>query len=86
MTTTIKHKLSFFLGNEPSKESEIAGVANTNVVVEQGMPKVDIWHTVLLIVILLLVVVEIVYLGFRHYQKQMKKKYLEMLHARRVQP
>ena len=74
------------MGNEPSKDSEISRVANTNGVVEQSMPKVDIWHTVLLIVILVLVVIETLYLGFRHYQKQMKKRYMEMLHARRAQP
>lgn len=65
------------MGSESSKEAEVTGQANTNVIVEQGMQKVDVMHTILLVLILILAVLELCYLTFRQYQKQMKRKYLE---------
>lgn len=65
------------MGNEPTKQTDVAGVSNTNVVVNEGMEKVDIAHSVLLIVIVVLIIMHLSYTAFRHYQKQMKKKYLE---------
>lgn len=65
------------MGSEQSVPSEVVGQSNTNVLVEQGMNKVDAFHSVLLILLLALVILQAAYLGFRHHQKMLKKKYLE---------
>lgn len=69
------------MGGAASKETEVTGLANTNVVVEQGPQKIDMAHTILLMIILILALLELAYIIFRQYQKQMKKKYLERMHT-----
>lgn len=61
------------MGNEPSVPSEVVGQSNTNVLVEQGMNKVDAFHSAVLNLLLALVLLQGAYLGFRHYQKMLKK-------------
>lgn len=72
------------MGTDYSTPAEVAGQANTNVIVEQGMQKVDVFHSILLLVLLVLVAIQTAYLGLRHYQKSLKKKYLERQLAGRI--
>lgn len=69
------------MGHEQSTQAEVAGQANTNVVIEQSVDKIDVFHSVILLMLLGLLVMQSAYLGFRHYQKSMKKKYLERAHT-----
>lgn len=68
------------MGNEDSrpvqKGNEVTGQA-TSIVIEEGMSRVDTWHTALLVILTTLVVLQCAYLIFRQYQKTMKKKYME---------
>lgn len=47
------------MGNEQTKESEVAGVSNTNVVVEQAVQKIDMLHTGLLCILIILAILEL---------------------------
>lgn len=67
------------MGSEQSQQAEIAGQANTNVIVEQELDKVDMFHSIVLMVLLVFVVAQTAYLGYRHQQKKLKKKYLERM-------
>ncbi len=69
------------MGHGESKETEVTGLSNTSVIVEQGVAKIDVLHTVLLLLLVVLALAETCFVGFRQYQRNMKKKYLERLHA-----
>lgn len=69
------------MGSESSKEAEVTGQANTNVLVEQGMgDKVDIFHSIVLILLLTILLLQCGYVIFRQYQRKVKRKYLERAH------
>lgn len=65
------------MGNEPSVPTEIAGQSNANVIVEQGGNKVDMMHSILLFVLLVIIILQSGYLAYRHNQKRLKRRYLE---------
>lgn len=68
------------MGHEQSTQAEVAGQANTNVVVEQSIEKIDVFHSVILLVLLVLLIAQNAYTAVKHYQKALKKKYLERIH------
>lgn len=72
------------MGTEVSKQPDVTGLSNTNVVVEQGMDKVDIAHSILLLIMLALLIMQGSYIVFRQYQRRVKKKYLERMVANRT--
>ena len=68
------------MGGLESKESEVTGQANTNVLVEQNgntIETVDVFHSVVLILLLGILKLQCRYVGLKQYQRRMKKKYLE---------
>lgn len=73
------------MGSESSKQSDVAGQANTNILVEQNDEKrIDIFHSVVLILLLCILVTQCAYFVFRQHQRRMKKRYLERASARQI--
>lgn len=72
------------MGNEESTPAQVAGQANTNVIVESPVEKIDIFHSVVLLLLLAILVTQVIYVGFRQYQRRMKRKYLERVRDSRA--
>lgn len=69
------------MGHEQSSQAEIAGESNNNIVIEQGMTKVDLFHTTVLLMLLGILILQTGYIGYRQHQRKMKRKYLERSRA-----
>lgn len=65
------------MGSGESTPAEVAGQANTNVIVEQEVEKIDVFHTVILVILLIVLVSQSTYMVFRQYQRRLKRKYLD---------
>lgn len=73
------------MGTDYSKQSEMTGQANNNVVIEQkeeGMDKVDLLHSTILVLLLVMLIMQSTYVLVRQYQRRLKRKYIERLAAR----
>lgn len=68
------------MGHEQSSQAEVAGQANTNVIVEQEVNRVDIFHSITLVLLLIIVFTQTAYMVYRQHQRKLKKKYLERIH------
>lgn len=65
------------MGSQPSTPAEVAGQANTNVIVEQEVEKIDVFHTVILVILLVVLASQSAYMVLRQYQRRLKRKYLD---------
>lgn len=65
------------MGTEQSSQAEIAGQANTNIVVEQGLAKIDVFHSIILLLLLGLLSMQMGYIIYRQHTRSLKRKYLE---------
>lgn len=73
------------MGTSNSKQSEMTGQANNNVVIEQkeeGIDKVDLLHSTILVLLLLMLIMQSTYVLVRQYQRRLKRKYIERLATR----
>lgn len=71
---------SWFSSEEATKTTELNG-HQTSIVVEEGMSRVDSWHTLILLTILGLLLLQTILMGLRMYGRAMKRKYLERSHV-----
>ncbi|KAJ6648997.1 hypothetical protein Bhyg_04229 [Pseudolycoriella hygida] len=72
------------MGHEQSSQAEIAGQANTNIIVEPEVNKIDLFHTIILVLLLVVVATQTGYIIYRQHQRRLKKKYLERASKARI--
>lgn len=80
----VREHIPSTMGSEESKPTQkgndITGQA-TSIVIEEGLSHIDTWHTILLVCVVVLIGLQCAHIIFRQYQRNMKKKYLERMHA-----
>lgn len=69
------------MGHEQSSQAEIVGESSNNIVIEQGMEKIDVFHTVVLLMLLGLLITQTGYIAYRQHQRKLKRKYLNRLNT-----
>lgn len=69
---------NWFSSTTSEKVTEVNG-QSTNVIVEEGLSKIDTWHTVILLSILILLVLQTGFMAFRIHKQAMKRKYLNRM-------
>lgn len=71
---------NWFSSSSSAQKTEVNGQA-TNVIVEEGLSKIDAWHTIILLIMLGLLVAQIGLTIYRMHRRAIKRKYVMRLDA-----
>lgn len=67
---------NWFSSTSSEKITEVNGQSTNVIVEEEGLTKIDAWHTIMMISILVLLLMQFAFTLYKLHKRSMKKKYL----------